>query len=187
MRMTAVAVMTVVLVSGSALGSAAQEHDDFLNPFSDGFSVVRVTGVHEMGYMVVLSEHDVSQQAIESVFTGGERTTDPRVTGRWHWRFTFAHAGDYAGAWWGPCGLQDAEGGEWEGFCTGVRYQDVGSGADQLSAQEFLDGTKWEFDGWYTGTQEFEGLVYYAHVSGDHGEGTLSGVIYEGDPPPMLE
>jgi hypothetical protein len=43
----------------------------------------------------------------------------------------------------------------------------------------------WVVTGWYAGERAYEGLTYYATATGTGGLGTTTGVIYEGDPPPM--
>lgn len=97
--------------------------------------------------------------------------SDPRVSGSWTIAFNadVDPATDH-GVQWGTARIEN-DGGTWEGPFTGMEYEPY-----------FMNA------GWMAGDGDYAGYTFYWEGDAEqHGEVlNLHGVIYRGDPPPLL-
>jgi hypothetical protein len=94
---------------------------------------------------------------------------DPRVTGTGTWSVSVDAYDKVLGPEWGPY-ILEAEGGTWEGSCTGATWR---SGDGMVGSC------------WLTGTGEFEGSTFYLHHIKVPAKSyaDVQGIIYPGSPP----
>jgi len=99
-----------------------------------------------------------------------ETANDPRVSGREELTFNYDAFGDggrILAVQWGTGRLEN-DGGAWQGRWTGVIFP----------------GLRDDITLWYAGSGTYQGLIYYAHVTGSVGSYTVEGLIFEGSLPP---
>jgi hypothetical protein len=138
---------------------------------TDGEGPEYVVGVETANLLV---DHTVTNAPFGQRYRDGVvlftlTMNDPRVTGTGTWNVSVDAYDLVVGPEWGPYTLE-AEGGTWEGTCTGATWR----------AGDGMVGSCW-----LTGTGDYEGSTFYLHHAKAPGvsHADVQGIIYPGTPP----
>ena len=173
LRLLMAGTVTLALLGGLSGAAVAQMDTD-----ADVVYTTYVTTEHASFDLGSVTGTEALYSARDGVSVHTNEWTDPRVSGTWTIAFNVDQ--DPAtghGIQWGTARIEN-DGGTWEGPFTGMEYKP--------GETDYLMNA-----GWMTGDGDYAGYTFYWEVDAEqHGSAdprTWHGVIYRGDPPPLLE